>query len=181
MLSRQDALRLKHGAQAPLGFAVNPMNESEDLGRTFLRHALSGDDLEAWRMSKKCCCSVSWASSLWCLEIYRGTSCRSLSSSQMEMYSRPSKDLNVSHRKTAGVARGSCATRTSTHLLGSPRATTTPPPANSISHLPLAKNERKSGGMYEHAGPSPVIWGVHCARAAREGGKQPHAHILVYP
>lgn len=69
----------------------------------------------------------------------------------------------------------------------------------------LAQNERKNGGMYEHviaiprdlphrqqmqlaediamalAGRSPVLWGLHCPNAYREGGKQPHVHALVYP
>lgn len=69
----------------------------------------------------------------------------------------------------------------------------------------LARNERKNGGLYEHeialprvlslqqqeqlaaqlavglAGNSPVIWGLHCPRAAREGGTQPHVHALIYP
>jgi hypothetical protein len=40
VLSRKDALRLEHGSQSPLGFAVYPMNECEDLGLTLLRDAL---------------------------------------------------------------------------------------------------------------------------------------------
>ena len=47
VLSREEALRLEHGAQPPLRFAVYPMNKGEDLGYTFLRDALSGDHLEA--------------------------------------------------------------------------------------------------------------------------------------
>jgi hypothetical protein len=69
----------------------------------------------------------------------------------------------------------------------------------------LVRNERRNGGLCEHeisitrvlsrgdwkevgralamgmAGDSPVIWGVHCPPAAREGGDQPHVHALVYP
>lgn len=68
----------------------------------------------------------------------------------------------------------------------------------------LRNNERKNGGVYEHevslpnclsreqqsalgeivaraiAGPSPVIWGVHCP-VASSGTVQPHVHALVYP
>jgi hypothetical protein len=47
VLSREDALRLKHGAQTSFGFAVYSMNKCEDFGRTFFGNALSGDDLEA--------------------------------------------------------------------------------------------------------------------------------------
>jgi hypothetical protein len=50
----EDALRLEHGSQSPLGIAVYPMNECEDLGLTLLRDAPSDDDLEAAARPHEC-------------------------------------------------------------------------------------------------------------------------------